>query len=80
MPFGDRLRSKMAEKQAQQQPEPATAAAAAPVTDAPAAAAPVAAAPATDPMERLKELGQLHEQGVLTDEEFTAEKAKILNG
>jgi hypothetical protein len=72
MPFGDRLRNKMAEKaaQQQQQPEPAPA----------AADAPVAAAPAVDPMERLKELGQLHEQGVLTDEEFAAEKAKVLNG
>ena len=28
--------------------------------------------------ERLKELGQLHEQGVLTDEEFASEKAKVL--
>jgi hypothetical protein len=42
--------------------------------------APVAAAPAEDPIEKLKELGQLHEQGILTDEEFSAEKAKILNG
>ena len=41
--------------------------------------APVAAAPAPDPIEKLKELGQLHEQGILTDEEFAAEKAKILN-
>jgi len=32
-----------------------------------------------DPMEKLKELGQLHESGVLTDEEFSAAKAKILN-
>ena len=32
-----------------------------------------------DPMEKLKELGQLHESGVLTDEEFAAAKAKILN-
>jgi len=40
--------------------------------------APVAEAP--DPIEKLKELGQLHEQGILTDEEFAAEKAKILNG
>ncbi len=31
-----------------------------------------------DTMERLKELGQLHEQGVLTDEEFASEKAKVL--
>jgi hypothetical protein len=42
--------------------------------------APVAAPPAEDPIEKLKELGQLHEQGILTDEEFAAEKAKILNG
>ena len=41
--------------------------------------APVAAA-APDPIEKLKELGQLHEQGILTDEEFAAEKAKVLNG
>lgn len=40
-------------------------------------AAPAAAAP-DDSMEKLKELGQLHESGVLTDEEFTAAKAKIL--
>ncbi len=42
--------------------------------------APPAAAPAADdPMDKLKELGQLHETGVLTDEEFAAAKAKILN-
>jgi membrane protease subunit (stomatin/prohibitin family) len=35
--------------------------------------------PQEDPMEKLKELGQLHESGVLTDEEFSAAKAKILN-
>jgi hypothetical protein len=35
--------------------------------------------PEEDPMEKLKELGQLHESGVLTDEEFSAAKAKILN-
>jgi hypothetical protein len=39
------------------------------------------AAPAQqeDPMERLKQLAQLHESGVLTDEEFAGAKAKILN-
>ena len=42
-------------------------------------AAPAPAAPAQDPIEKLKELGQLHEQGILTDEEFAAEKAKVLN-
>jgi len=39
--------------------------------------APAAAAPA-DPIAQLKELGSLHEQGILTDEEFAAQKAKIL--
>jgi len=29
---------------------------------------------------QLKELAQLHDQGVLTDEEFAAQKAKILGG
>ena len=43
---------------------------------APAAPAPVAAAP--DPIAQLTQLGQLHEQGVLTDAEFAAQKAKIL--
>jgi hypothetical protein len=36
------------------------------------------AAPAEDPIEMLTKLGQLHADGVLTDEEFAAEKAKIL--
>jgi hypothetical protein len=43
----------------------------------PAAPAP-AAAPAPDPIEQLKQLGALHQQGVLTDEEFAAQKAKLL--
>ncbi len=38
-----------------------------------------AAAPAEDQMAQLKQLGELHESGVLTDEEFAAAKAKILN-
>ena len=42
---------------------------------APAAAAP---APADDPLARLRELAQLHESGALTDDEFTAAKAKLL--
>jgi len=41
-------------------------------------AAPQAAAAAAAPIEQLKELGQLREQGVLTDEEFAAQKAKLL--
>jgi hypothetical protein len=45
-----------------------------------------AAAPAPAPsggsidMEQLKQLGQLHESGVLSDEEFAAAKAKVLAG
>ena len=40
---------------------------------------PVAAAPAEDEATaQLQNLAQLHQQGVLTDEEFTAAKAKIL--
>jgi hypothetical protein len=31
-----------------------------------------------DSMARLKELAGLHEQGVLTDEEFAQQKAKLL--
>jgi hypothetical protein len=46
---------------------------------APAApAAPAAGGMSEDAMTKLKELGQLHEQGVLTDEEFAAQKAKVL--
>lgn len=43
-----------------------------------AAPAPAAAAPAPDPIAQLKALGELHASGVLTDEEFAAQKAKIL--
>lgn len=41
---------------------------------APAPAAP----PADDNIAKLKELGELHAQGILTDEEFAAQKAKLL--
>lgn len=36
------------------------------------------AAPAEDPIEMLTKLGQLHSDGILTDEEFAVQKAKIL--
>jgi hypothetical protein len=42
------------------------------------AAAPEAP-PAADPIQRLKDLAELKDQGVLTEEEFAAQKAKILN-
>ena len=44
-----------------------------------AAPPPPAAAPAPDPIEQLQKLAALKEQGILTDEEFAAQKAKILN-
>jgi hypothetical protein len=46
--------------------------------EAPAAQAPAQAAAGDDSIQRLKELGELHESGVLTDEEFAAQKAKLL--
>jgi hypothetical protein len=46
--------------------------------EAPPPPQPVAAAPAEDPIEQLKQLAALHNDGVLTDEEFAAQKAKIL--
>jgi len=39
-----------------------------------------AAAPAADPLDQLKQLGELKAAGVLTDAEFEAQKAKILQG
>ena len=45
---------------------------------APTYAAPAAAAPVADPIQQLKELAALKEQGILTDEEFAAQKARIL--
>jgi hypothetical protein len=47
----------------------------------PQQAAPVpasAAAPAGSTIEQLKELGELKAQGILTEEEFAAQKAKLL--
>ncbi len=52
-----------AEQEAQQQPQ------------APAAAAPQGGESTID---QLKELGELKSQGVLTEEEFAAQKAKLL--
>jgi hypothetical protein len=41
---------------------------------------PPPAAPAPDPIAQLRDLAALHDQGVLTDDEFSAQKAKILAG
>jgi hypothetical protein len=44
----------------------------------PQAAAPAPAAGGGSTIEQLKELGELKAQGILTEEEFAAQKAKIL--
>jgi hypothetical protein len=68
-----RQSQKWADQEAQQQPQYAEP------PQQYAAPAPVAA-PAADPMEQLQKLGELKAQGILTDEEFASEKAKILAG
>jgi hypothetical protein len=40
--------------------------------------APAPAAPQADPIAQLKQLAALRDQGILTEEEFAAQKAKIL--
>ena len=45
---------------------------------APAPPPPAAAPPATDMFEQLKQLAELRDQGILTDEEFAVQKARIL--
>jgi hypothetical protein len=49
-----------------------------PVEAEPAPAAPAPAPAQPDKMAQLKQLGELKAQGVLTEQEFGAEKAKIL--
>jgi Short C-terminal domain len=46
---------------------------------APAPAAAPSRGVSADAVERLTQLGKLHEQGVLTDEEFAQEKQKVLS-
>jgi Short C-terminal domain len=41
---------------------------------------PPPAAPVADPIEQLQKLAALKDQGILTEEEFAAQKAKILAG
>jgi hypothetical protein len=50
-------------------------------TPPPAPPPPPAAPPPGDPdLTKLRQLAELHDQGILTDEEFTAQKARILAG
>jgi hypothetical protein len=64
----NRVSRRQAERWAAQEPQPQ-------YVEQPQAAPPAAA---PDPIERLKELGELRDKGVLTEEEFEAQKAKVL--
>jgi hypothetical protein len=64
----NRVSRRQAERWAQQEPQQE-------YVEQPQAAPPP---PAADPIERLKELGELRDKGVLTEEEFEAQKAKVL--
>ena len=68
----NRVSRRQGERWAQQE-----AVAGPPPVSAPPAAAPVAQASTID---QLKELAELKQQGILTEEEFAAQKAKILAG
>jgi len=54
------------------------AAGAAPPAAAPEAAPAAAAGLSAESMEQLKKLAELHQSGILTDEEFATQKARIL--
>ena len=62
----NRVSRRQADRWSQEEPQPNTE--------------PEPAAPAADPLEQLKQLGELKAQGVLTEAEFEAQKAKILAG
>ena len=62
--------------QAYYEPQPTYAAPPPPTYAAP----PAPAAEAPDPIEQLRQLAQLKQEGILTDEEFTAQKQRILAG
>lgn len=68
------------ERQAAYAPPPQATQYAAPPTAPPAPAAPAGGASTSDRIEQLRELGELKAQGVLTEAEFAAEKARILQG
>ena len=65
-------------KEAQRQEEAAAAQQAAPADPGPADPPTATGGLTHEAMEQLKQLGKLHEQNVLTDEEFEREKARLL--
>jgi hypothetical protein len=74
---GNRVSQRQAQRWAEQG-RPGYTRAPVAVQPAQAAAPPPAQPAAGDTIEQLKQLGELRDNGVLTDEEFAAQKAKIL--
>ena len=68
------------EAQQQWAAQQAAAAAAPPPPPAPVAAQPATAGSSDATIDKLKELAELKAQGILTDDEFAAQKARILAG
>lgn len=64
----NRVSRRQANRWAEQEPPPQQG------DEQPAAPPP----PVDDNITKLKELGELHAQGILTDDEFAAQKAKLL--
>lgn len=75
-----RVQHRQQQRWAQGQPQQVAYEQPAPQYAPPPPEAPVAATGSTtdDKLEQLQKLGELRAQGVLTDEEFVAQKAKIL--
>lgn len=73
---GGRVRHHQDQRWAQQEAEQGQPQAA----PAPAAAAPAPPAGESSMIDQLKQLGELKDQGILTEEEFAAQKAKLLAG
>ncbi|KAF0960001.1 SHOCT domain-containing protein [Rhodococcus sp. T7] len=69
----NRVSRRQGQRWAAQQPAPAAA-----PQPPPAPPAPPAPTGGPDRLTALKQLAELHDQGVLTDDEFNAEKARIL--
>jgi Short C-terminal domain len=74
----NRVSRRQAQKWQSQGTYPSDQAAPAPQPAAPVQA-PQSAPAAPDMVQQLKDLAALKEQGILTDEEFAAQKARILN-
>ncbi len=68
----NRVSRRQAQKWSAQEPQQSYAEQPPPPPPAPAAAAPA------DPIAQLKELAELKNQGILTEEEFATQKARIL--